>query len=282
MTDQLSEAFQFDPSNISGYISSNKLEDILEEIAGYEIQLPDDPTLPELGTKLLNSNIAKCRNYINRVQYYLQITRRYEKNLRTEISFSTLDLEFKTQKLLADDPIVKQGPAQQDRLAIAAMKLNLEHKKLHVLKVEHVNVEETIKIIKLKYDDLNRTSQDIRLQRQIVKDDKESWSNGGEGYMPPQTNRDGTIPGGMSPHVREKIVNPTDLLDESKRPEDLPVPVDAVHAQQIADFFNQAPISDISTAQSEIIRSTEPALDLENIPKIASQSVMSYDDLLAD
>lgn len=214
-----------------------RLDTILEEISAYQVTLEDDPTLPHLGNKYLQKIVSQCRGYLNRVTYYYQETAREERKLKTELKAAELDLEFKTREKLADDPIVRKQPSISDREALAATMLKDEHDNVAALRVSLMDVQESLKLIKFKHQELNRTSQDIKLQRMIVRDDAVLRMNGQDGYDRPQVNQDRSVPGGLQAPVVNDDLNPTDLLDPNKRPEFIPVPVDNTHAQMLADFY---------------------------------------------
>ena len=219
----------------NSYITIPKINEMLEEVSLYEITLVEDPTAPTLGTRYLQKILSTCRNYLNRTLFYLQAVQRHEKYLKSKAKEYELDLEFKSQEMLANDPIVRRQSAIDDRKALATAMLANEYKVLSVLKVELMDAEQSIKLLKLKYDHLRATSSDIKLQRAMIRDDKMFISEGG--YMQPQANADGSVSGDLPPPVG-KLINPSDLLDPNKRPDDLPEPVDGVHAEQIASFFN--------------------------------------------
>lgn len=259
------------PSEVIGYLDPEKLDSILTEISEFEVKLEEDPTLPELGARYLQSRIAQCRQFLNRTQYYLQITRRYEKNLKKAEKAFELDLELKMSGLLADDPLVRQQSAAQDRRALATSMLKVEHENLARFKVELQDLDGTIRIIKAKYDDLRHTNQDIKLQRQLVKDDRTGWESGDGGYVKPQSREDRTIPGGLPPPVRAEEINPEDLLDPEKRPEDLPEPRNPSHARQIVNFYANRPAPGTTTGPTP----TKPQEDVAPVT-----TGMSYDDLL--
>jgi len=216
--------------------SKEKLDEILDEIAKYQVDLVEDPTLPEHGVKYLQRIVAQCRNYLNRTQFYIQSVGKDEKILRVDVQHKEMDMDLKLNGLLAENPMVRKQPSISDRRALAATMLKEDNDELTNLKLKLLDVQETLKLIKMKYGDLQRTNNDIKMQRQLVKDDKEGWFGEGGGYTPPTAN--GAVPGGLPPPVVDQPVNPTDILDPSRRPEDLPEPRDAVHAGQIASFFN--------------------------------------------
>ncbi len=267
------------PEEILGFLPEADIEKMLEESASYSIELPEDPTSPEFGMRYLQKVLAQCRQYLNRVQYYLQITRRYEKNLRARIKLEEMNLELRTHQLLADNVIVRQGPSVDDRKALAAAMMSTEHKSLALLRVAHINVDESIKIIKMKYDDLNRSSMDVKTQRQMVKDELDDLGSGGSGYNRPIRDKDGTVPAGLPPAVQPGVrIDPKDLLDDSRRPDDLPPAKDAVHAQQIVNFFSRPSMAPVKApARPEPAPVVEPII----VPAALTQTI-SYDDLLTD
>lgn len=221
-------------------LSKEQLDQIIEEIARYEVNLEDDPTQPHLGTVYLQKTISRCRAYQNRVQYYLQIVKLHEKKIRLDLRQRELDLEFKTKELLADDVVVRKQPSVRDRESVAATMLGEEHKAVTTLKVELLDVEETVKLIRSKYDQLKQTSNDIRMQRVLIKDDKETQMMGGDGYQRPQSNQKKLVADGLPAAIMPRV-EPQDLLDPKKRPDDMPEPLDAGHASMMSAFLNAHP-----------------------------------------
>lgn len=256
-----------DPREVPGYIDDAKLDAILEEVSGYQVDLVEDPTAPEHGSRYVQRAIAQCRQYLNRTQHYLQITKRFERNLKKAEKAFELDLELKVAELLANDTLVRQQPAAQERKALATSMLRDEHENLAKFRVALQGLDGAIRIIKSRYDDLRHTNQDIKLQRQLIRDDRMDWEGDG-GYVKPQAREDGTIPGGLPPPVRPEGLDPKDILDPSKRPEDLPEPKNPSHAKQISNFFAKKPELQQGPPAAE-----KPA------PLAAG---VSYDDLLAD
>lgn len=229
-------------------INVDTLDKILEEIAGYEIGLVEDPTLSEFGIKYIQQCVSKCRQYLNRVQYYLQVCSGQEKTIKKTIFILETDLDLKMKNLITDDPIVRRQPSITDRIAAATSQLIVEHNALSDARIKHQELVETIKIIKMKHRELQSTSSDIKMQRQLIKDEKD--------YNPegvPTRNQDGSIPGGLPPTANKQKIEAQDLLDDSKRPDDMPVPKDLGHARQIADFFNgvQLPVKKEETPEEK-------------------------------
>jgi hypothetical protein len=223
---------------------NEKLDQMLEEVAGYSVELETDPTLPHLGKRYLHDVLSKCRNYTNRTLFYLQNVMRQEKELKREIKQLELDLEFKMSEKLADDAMVRAQPSIEDRKAVAASFLKDENIVLAQLRVDLIDVQETAKILKMRYNDLQRTSNDIKLQRTIVKDDVIGQMDGGGGFEKPQLNQDKSVRGGLTAPISMKPVDPKDILDPAKRPADMPEPKDESDAGRIAAFLSRHPEKD--------------------------------------
>lgn len=219
-----------------GCFTDEQLDSILEEIAGYEIDLAPDPTLPHLGFHYIQNKLSECRNYSNRVQGYLLRINTQKKNIRLEIKLLETDIDMKINNLLADNEIVRRQSSITDRKAVAISMLKEEYDALSERRNLLVNLEETAKIVKVKYDDLNRTNGDIKVQRQLIRDDRSMNPMGDTS----DRNPDGTIPNGMPTQVKPRITA-EDLMDPNKRPDDMPEPMNVGHAQQIATFLSSHP-----------------------------------------
>lgn len=223
---------------MSETFDKDRLQQILDEVSEYSVDLEPDPTLPHLGTKYLQKVISDCRNYMNRVMHYIQLIKIQEKNTRIQLKASELDLERKMAEKLSDDALVRKQPSIEDRKALAATMLSEENLLIAQLKADLLDIEETAKLIKIKYDHLRGTSQDIKSQRSLVKDDMMARLGGDNGFEKPTVNQDRSVPNGMTAPVTTDDLNPIDILDPNRRAEDLPIPKDSVHAQMIHDFYS--------------------------------------------
>lgn len=252
---------------MSSGLNTEKLAEILDEVSQYNVDLEVDPTLPHLGTNYLQKTLSQCRNYMNRVMHYMQLVKMHERQLRISLKTAETDFEFKISEKLADDPIVRKQPSIDDRKALAMTMLKDEHQIIGAVKAELLDVEETSKLLKSKYDHLRGTASDIKMQRNLVKDDMMLRMGGEEGFNKPVINQDRTVPNGLRAPVTTNVIDPKDLLDPSKRPENLPEPVDAVHAKLIADFFGN--------------KGSESKLQNTNEEQADPIKSISYDDLLS-
>lgn len=256
-----------------------QLSAILEEIAAFEVELAEDPTLPKLGVRYLNERVAVCRKYLNRVIYYVQTVGKQVKDLNIEVRHMEMDLELKMAQKLADDPLVKKQPSIDDRKALATMLLKDENDNLVTLRLDLMDAFETLKIIKMKHQDLVRTNADVKSQRQLVKDDMDSQMSGGQGYSKPQTRQDGSVPDGMPPPVMSGRIDPQDLLDPDRRPDDMPEPVDEMHAGMIAEFFGSKPSSTSVKNGDELEETPKKPPEYDDDGAMSVGSDISFDDV---
>ncbi len=262
------------PVETSGGVSRDKIQQMLDEVSTFEVDLEPDPTQPHLGTKYLQEALAKCRAYLNRVQYYMGLARMYERTLRVHVHELELNIDFKTKEMLADDVMVRKQPSIEDRRALAAMSLRTEFEELHARKADLLDVEESVKLLKHKYDHLKGTSQDVKMQRNLVRDDMQARMVGEDGYDKPQTNQDRTIPGGLRAPVTADSLDPRDLLSPDAAAE-TPRGLEAKPAEEISRFFQQSPpIRDTDAHEAPTPR---PTYDDAGA---TGTSIASYDDLL--
>ncbi len=224
---------------IKDALDADMLDKILDEIANYSIDLEEDPTHPTLGNAYLQKVLALCRTYSNRVQYYMQKVKRYENRLRSEVKIRELSLDLKTKDLLADDAIVRKQPSIEDRKAVASAMLRDDHLELADLQSKVHDVEDTYKIIKSKHVELQKTANDIKTQRMLVKDDMLARLGGMEGYVKPQTFPDKSFPNSLPPPVAARIEMPDILAGVKTQP--LPEPTVDDDLKDLMERFSKKP-----------------------------------------
>jgi hypothetical protein len=224
-----------------GVLGREVLDSIVEEVAGYSVNLVEDPTLPEYGSAYIQKTLSICRNYSNRVVFYLQKVSSSVRCLRRDLTQRELDLEFKLSEKLADDWIVRKQASIADRKAVAISMFKPEYEAISDLKIKILDTEEILKIIKLKYTDLKQTSNDLRLQRQIIKDDKEAFGGTGEGYMKPSAKQDRSIPDGLVQPAVNVAKAPEEILNPNIPAENIPAPLDETKAKLMSDFLQEQP-----------------------------------------
>lgn len=246
--------------------TKEQLDNILTEISDYSIDIEPDPTLPHLGNPYLQGLISKCRLYLNRVNYYINQVMIQEREKKRDLKIQELDLEFKIKSLLADDQVVRAQASIKDREAVAAALLKDEYLAVADLKVDIQDLQEVVRILKSVHRELSGASRDIKTARQMIRDDKDF---GGQSSV--TRGHDKSTPDGMLSPIRPGRVDPKDLLDDDKRPEFSPKPVDRGHANQIASFLNETQNSDDEEMDSSSVTSKE---DDEVI------KTLSYDDLM--
>ena len=225
-----------------GVLERETLDRIMIEVADYSIELVEDPTLPEYGSAYIQKTLSICRNYSNRVMFYLQKVSSAVRCLRRELTQHELDLEFKLNEKLADDFFVRRQASIADRKAVALAMFKPEYGIISDLKVKILDTEEILKIIKLKYTDLKQTSNDLRLQRQIIKDDKEAFGETGTGYTKPGAKQDRSIPDGLVQPAVNVAKAPEEILNPDIPAENIPAPLDESKAILISEFLQEKPV----------------------------------------
>lgn len=231
-------------------LERNELDKIVEEIAGYSVELVEDPTLPQYGSAYIQKNLAICRNYSNRILFYLQKVSTSIRTQKRELTQRELDLDFKVSEKLAGDGIVRRQSSIADRKAYAIAQHKTEYETISDLKVKILDTEEILKVIKLKLTDLKQTSSDLRFQRQVIKDDKSAWMSGEGGYTKPGSRQDRTVPDGMVKPAVNVTKEPTDILNPNVKAADMPEPLDETHAKLIAEFLDEHPTDSTSDTDS--------------------------------
>jgi len=164
--------------------TQEQLDEILEEVSGFEVQLEEDPTLPSLGNLYINERLSQCRSYTNRIVYYMQKLQIQIRAVKRELLLAQTDYDMKFSDLLANDESVKQRSSFEDRKALAMTYLHDELSMISELKQNMESFEDVYKIIKMQHQNLVRTNSDIKTQRQIIKEDKQTFMYDGQGSDP--------------------------------------------------------------------------------------------------
>lgn len=247
-------------------IAPEKLEEILNQVSAFSVDLVEDPTLPEFGIRYITKVSAVCRNYQNRVQTYMQEVKRAEISLKREIKILETDVELKTNELLSKDEVVRKQSSIEDRKALAFSLISADHQNLSEARLELQDVEESYKILKMRYDQLKLTSNDIKIQRLAVKDEMDFVKDGGGGTSK-SARSGGVIERGMPPIVN---INDRNIVDEVYRGESPVEPIprrrDFSEAERDIQMFLKSNGSSISDVKSSV--GSDPIVDLDGVQKV--------------
>jgi hypothetical protein len=124
-----------------------------------------------LGVKYLNELIARCRNYLNRVSLILQEISREKRDISTKLRAEESSYQVSFDELLANDERVKKLPNITDRTATANMLLRDERNRIEILKQEVQDLEYIEKVVRHRHNELKSTNTDIKMQRQMLRDE---------------------------------------------------------------------------------------------------------------
>jgi len=152
----------------------SRIEEIYAKISKYQINLQSDPA--SLGPVYLFDIIATCRNYLNEVgQILLEVHREKHKGSRLLNAKKTLH-SAESDNILATDDVVKKLPSIDDRKAAINVKLRDLVREIADLETEQHNLEQVDKAVRLVHRELKDTMGEIKLQRNLIRDEIDSGS----------------------------------------------------------------------------------------------------------
>lgn len=146
----------------------NRAKKIFDEIKDLRIELLRDPA--SLGADYLREQIALCRNYLNKVSYYLQET--LEETHILNMHLDELESQFQVEhdEMLANDNRVKHLPAVEDREAMINVLQSERVREIKRAKREITNLKHIEKVIRHRKQELDNTMSTLRLQTSLLRD----------------------------------------------------------------------------------------------------------------
>ena len=151
-----------------------RIREIYQEISRYEIKLEPDPT--SLGPLYLNGVICDCRNYLNSVTRILLDIRKEKQHLTSETKRLKTSLAIESDDLLSKDEEIKKLPSIGDRRAAINMKLKDRITEIDILELQSNDLDQVEKGVKLRHSELRDTMAEIKLQRNLMRDEIQSGS----------------------------------------------------------------------------------------------------------
>ncbi len=152
----------------------NRVTTIYDEIGQYVIELEADPTA--LGVRYLNELISRCRNYLNRVSILLGELGKERRDISSALRAAEAVFQVSFDELLANDERVKRLPNITDRTATVNMLLREQRDHVESLKRELQDLEYVEKAVRHRHNELKSTNTDIKMQRQMVRDELDTGS----------------------------------------------------------------------------------------------------------
>lgn len=154
------------------------VDKIFNEVGDLHLELERDPTV--LGPNYINSIMAQCRNYLNRVSSIRLNLSRMRRDLMIKVGGEETLFSVEKDRLLSENEDVKRQPNIRDREALVNTLLRDRVNSISALKSEILDLETVEKSVKMVHDELIRTSGEIKTQRQMLLADRVTGAGYGD------------------------------------------------------------------------------------------------------
>lgn len=161
-----------------------RVKAIYDEINTLVIELEADPVT--LGTQYLNNLIACCRNYLNRCSSILLEVSREKRDVAARLRAEEAAYQVSFDELLATDERVRVLPNIEDRRSTINVFLRDQRNSIEALKRELQDLEYVEKAVRHRHNELKSTNTDIKMQRQMVRDELDTgafYGDEGDGVV---------------------------------------------------------------------------------------------------
>lgn len=169
-----------------------RVEQIYDQICSMSIELEPDPTV--LGPRYLNDVVAKCRNYMNQVTIILLQLQREKRGLSRQLLGEEAAHKVESDRLLAENEVIKRLPNIKDREAQANVMLSARVDEINRLKREILDLDTIEKAVRLRHQELIRTSDNIKTQRSLLHADRTSGAGYGDEFDGPRDAKGRPLP----------------------------------------------------------------------------------------
>lgn len=159
-------------------MDSIQVERIYDELLSLSIELEPDPTV--LGPRYLNEVISRCRNYLNRATMLLLQLQRQKRELSRSVAGEEAIFRIESDRLLSENEQVKRLPNIKDREAFVNVLLTERVGRINQLKHDVLDIETVEKAVRLRHNELVRTSDNIKTQRSLLLADRSTGAGYGD------------------------------------------------------------------------------------------------------
>lgn len=170
----------------------SRVEQIYDEIFTMGIELEPDPTV--LGPRYLNGVISTCRNFLNRVTSILLEIQREKRGVANALAAEKAGYQVALSQLLAENQAIKAAPNIKDREAQANVLLNDRVVRINALEHQVLDLDTIEKAVKLRHQELVRTSDNIKTQRSLLIADRVSGAGYGDEFDGPRDSKGRALP----------------------------------------------------------------------------------------
>lgn len=261
------------------------VDKIFNEVGGLHLELERDPTV--LGPNYINSIMAQCRNYLNRVSSIRLNLSRMRRDLMIKVGGEETLFSVEKDRLLSENEDVKRQPNIRDREALVNTLLRDRVNSISALKSEILDLETVEKSVKMVHDELIRTSGEIKTQRQMLLADRVTGAGYGD-----ESNGSSNPPPSSSTIDEDEI----DKLMRNEVPLVVAIPVPkpatiAVHKgvdeeldpdlqAALASFDSEVPTTEVESAAKLATSVEETAQEVLEMEPTKATAVVIEEDLV--
>lgn len=187
-------------------MEASQIERIYDEILQMGIELEPDPTV--LGPRYLNEVVSRCRNFMNRVTIILLELQREKRTLTKALAGEEASYKIEFDQILAENDAIKRLPNIKDRESSANVLLATRRRTISDLEMQILDLETVEKTVKLRHQELIRTSDNIRIQRSLLFADRTTGSGYGDEYDGPRDAKGRPLPsdGGIDENELDRLL----------------------------------------------------------------------------
>lgn len=161
-------------------MDENRINEILKVVEEKSVNLDEDPI--SKGPKWLNAKVAKCRNLTTKIQAYEREVERSIMVFERKLNKLEAEYEMKLNDKLANDNSVKQLTSSKDRQAKAEDLLRDLKQEILEVETDMTDFKHVRSVIKSKVRELREVTSNIRLQRDLIKQELKLGADQGDNF----------------------------------------------------------------------------------------------------
>lgn len=159
-------------------MTKDYVDGIFERLSGMRVELDANPL--EFGPGVLNEKTAKTRSMLSDTEtVFMEVSHNLHK-FKRDLLREESALKIAMTRLMAEDPHVRSGRSQQEREALALLRLTDHSERIDGIRLKVADLEELMKIIKAKRTDLKDIQGRLRDQLKLCQEQLalgERWGN---------------------------------------------------------------------------------------------------------
>jgi len=149
-------------------ITKEYVDGVFNKLSEMSIELDANPL--EFGPGALNVKTAAVRGMLSDTErVFMQVSHSLHKYKRDLLRAESA-LKITMTRLMAEDPHVRSGRSQQEREALALLRLTDETEKIDEIKLSVADLEEVMKVVKAKRTDLKDIQGRLRDQLKLCQE----------------------------------------------------------------------------------------------------------------